>query len=144
MLRTLDRNLRTCTFWYVHPTKTQISLYCPHDETLHHWLSKMPAVMILIWLCEYTCWSESTLGKNDQRYVFWRCGSNGYKKRFYIWHSPVSNIPSDKTDILTRVLLNTDMRCLCKQCRSRSVSQLIWIYTVCNAVFEFISTTWIK
>ena len=49
---------------------------------------------------------------------------------------------------LTLVLLNPDMPCLCKQCRSRSVgffrSQLIWIYTVCHSVREFISTIWIK
>ena len=38
--------------------------------------------------------------------------------------------------ILTLVLLNPDLSCLCKQCRSRSVgfsrSQLIWICTVCH------------
>ena len=37
---------------------------------------------------------------------------------------------------LTLVLLNHDIPCLCKQCRSRSVgffrSQLIWICTVCH------------
>ena len=37
---------------------------------------------------------------------------------------------------LTLVLLNPDIHCLCKQCRSRSVgfwrSQLIWIYIVCH------------
>ena len=37
-------------------------------------------------------------------------------------------------DLLTLVLLNLDIPCLCKQCRSRSVgfwrSQLIWIYTL--------------
>ena len=50
---------------------------------------------------------------------------------------------------LTLVLLNPDIPCICKQCRSRSVgfwrrSQLIWICTVCQAVCEFILTTWIK
>ena len=48
---------------------------------------------------------------------------------------------------LTLVVLNPDIPCLCKQCRSRSVgffSWLIWICTVCHSVFEFISTTWIK
>ena len=49
---------------------------------------------------------------------------------------------------LTFVLLNPDIPCLCKQCRSRSVgflrSQLIWICTVCHSVCEFISTVWIK
>ena len=43
--------------------------------------------------------------------------------------------------ILTLVLLNPDIPCLCKQCRTRSVgfwrSQLIWICTVCHSVFEF-------
>ena len=49
---------------------------------------------------------------------------------------------------LTLVLLNLEMHCLCKQCRSRSVgffrSQLIWIFTVCHSVCEFVSTIWIK
>ena len=38
--------------------------------------------------------------------------------------------------VLTLLLLNPDMSCLCKHCRSRSVgfwrSQLIWICTVCH------------
>ena len=42
--------------------------------------------------------------------------------------------PWDKLPILTLVLLNPEMSCLCKECRSRSVgfwrSQLIWICTV--------------
>ena len=49
---------------------------------------------------------------------------------------------------LTQVLLNPDMSCLCKLCRSRSVgffrSQLIWICTVYHKVFEFIATIQIK
>ena len=53
-----------------------------------------------------------------------------------------------ETYILTLVLLNPDILCLCKQYRSRSVgfwrSQLIWICTVCHYVCEFVSTTWIK
>ena len=52
------------------------------------------------------------------------------------------------TSVLTLVLLNPDILCLCKQCRSRSVgfwrSQLIWICTVCHSVYKFLSTTWIK
>ena len=50
--------------------------------------------------------------------------------------------------VLTLVLLNPDMPCLCKQGRSRSVgiwrSQLIWIYTVCHLLCRFVSTTLIK
>ena len=50
--------------------------------------------------------------------------------------------------ILTLVLLNLDIPCLCKQCRSRSVgfwrSQLILICTVCHKVCEFIGTIRIK
>ena len=51
--------------------------------------------------------------------------------------------------ILTLVLPNADMPCLCKQCRSRSVgfwrSQLIWICTICQSVNEylFVSKIWI-
>ena len=55
---------------------------------------------------------------------------------------------------LTLILLNLDIPCLCKQCRSRSFgfwrsqlifrSQLIWICTVCHSVCEFISITKIK
>ena len=48
----------------------------------------------------------------------------------------------------TLVLLNRDIPCLCKQCRSRSVgfwgSQLIWICTVCHSVSKFMSTIQIK
>ena len=44
---------------------------------------------------------------------------------------------------LTLVLLNPDIPCLFKQCRSRSVgfwrSQLIWICTVCHLASEFIA-----
>ena len=50
--------------------------------------------------------------------------------------------------VLTLVLLNQDIPCFCKQCRSKSVgfwrSQLIWICTVCHSVCEFVSTTWIN
>ena len=50
--------------------------------------------------------------------------------------------------VLTLVLPNPDIPCLCKQCRSRSSdfwrSQLIWICIVCHSLCEFISTIWIK
>ena len=50
--------------------------------------------------------------------------------------------------ILTLVLLNPDVPCFCKQCRSRSVGfwrrQMIWICTVCHQVCEFVSKIWIK
>ena len=61
--------------------------------------------------------------------------SRGYKFEFQL-----SN--------LTLVLLNPDIPCLCKQCRSRSVgfwrSQLIWICTVCHWECRFIATIRIK
>ena len=48
----------------------------------------------------------------------------------------------------TLVMLNPDILCLCKQCRSRSVgfwrSQLIWLCTVCHLLCEFIATIQIK
>ena len=48
------------------------NLRCPHEETLHHWLSKIRPRKILIRLCECTVWSESSLGTHVRRYVFWR------------------------------------------------------------------------
>ena len=68
-----------------------------------------------------------------------------------IWFYFIFSIFSIRTlchDHLTLALLNLDIPCICKQCRSRSVgfwrSQLIWICTVCHSVCEFISTSWIK
>ena len=40
------------------------SIYCPHEETLHAWLSEMQPVKILIRLLECAGWSESSLGEN--------------------------------------------------------------------------------
>ena len=54
--------------------------------------------------------------------------------RFYLGGKYYNN------KLLTLVLLNLDMSCLFKQCRSRSAgffrSQLIWICTVCPTVFD--------
>ena len=47
---------------------------CPL-ETLHPWLSKMHPVKILIRLCGCAGWSDSLLGAQFQRYVFWPCGA---------------------------------------------------------------------
>ena len=48
--------------------RSLISLRCPHEETLHSWLSK------LIRLHKGSGWSESLLCTHDWRYVFWRHG----------------------------------------------------------------------
>ena len=61
-----------------HP-RSLVSLRCPHEETLHPWLSKMRPVKILIRLRECAGWSESSLGAHVQRSFFWRCGP------FIIW-----------------------------------------------------------
>ena len=46
---------------------------CPHKETLHPWLSKMRPVKILISLRKCCAgWSESLLGAQVRRYVYWR------------------------------------------------------------------------
>ena len=75
--------------------------------------------------------------------------------KIQFWAKPWENWPYVKTQsvhlvsvirILTLVLLNLDMPCFCKQCRSRSVgfcrSKLIWLYTVWDSVL--VSTIWIK
>ena len=68
--------------------------------------------------------------------------------RLYPHHVSMENCRAWEKTLLILVLLNPDIPCLCKQCRSRSVgfwrSQLIWICTVCHLVCEFISTIWIK
>ena len=51
-------------------------LRCPHEETLHPWLSKMRPVKIPIRLRECTGWSESSLGIHAQKYGFLRCSAN--------------------------------------------------------------------
>ena len=58
-----------------HP-RSLIRLRCRQEGTLHHWLSKMCPVKILIRLRECAGWSESSLGAYAQRYVFWRFGSD--------------------------------------------------------------------
>ena len=63
--------------------------------------------------------------------------------------SPFRSLAMTKIHVvLTLVLLNPDIPCLGKQCRSRSVgffrSQLIWICTVCHKVCELKTTIQIK
>ena len=52
------------------------------------------------------------------------------------------------SNLVTLVLLNQNIPCLCKQCRSRSVgfwrSQMIWICTVCHSACDIMSIVWIK
>ena len=59
----MGRNVRKRTFWHMRPTEAQISLLiphsdqslrCPHEVTLHSWLSKLRPVKFLI--------SDSSLG----------------------------------------------------------------------------------
>ena len=52
----------------MRPTKTHQSLYCPHEDCLQHWLSKMCPVKILITLRECAGCSESSPGANIQTY----------------------------------------------------------------------------
>ena len=51
------------------------SFRCSH-KTFHSCLSKTHPVKTLIRLCKWADWSESTLGTNVRKYVFWRSGSN--------------------------------------------------------------------
>ena len=51
-------------------SRSLISLRCPHEETLHPWLSKMRPVKTLIRLRECAGWSETSQGALIRRYVF--------------------------------------------------------------------------
>ena len=75
----------------------------------------------------------------------WKCGIYaGWSPLCFYLHDTLKPLMLR----LTLVLLNPDMSCPYKQCRSRSVgfwrSQLILICTVCHSVYEFMSTIWIK
>ena len=64
---------------------------------------------------------------------------------YFLWKSKIKVLSTVCVNSgSTLVLLNPDMPCLRKQCRSRSVgifkSQLIWICIVCHSVCKFLST----
>ena len=78
----LSRDVRKHTVWHGRTGETKFacaivqsdwSLCCPHEETLPLRMSKMRPVKILIRLCEYAGWSESSLGAHVKKYVFWHC-----------------------------------------------------------------------
>ena len=77
----MSSNLRKRTVWHKHQRRLKSAcasaqsdrnLFCPHEKTLHPWLSKMCQGKILIRLRKCAGWSESSLGAHVQRYVFWR------------------------------------------------------------------------
>ena len=75
----LSHNSRKRTFYHAHQTQTQISLHirtvllessCPHEETFHHWLSKLRPEKIPMRLRKCAVSSESSLGAHVRRFVF--------------------------------------------------------------------------
>ena len=96
--------LLTCVF-NKHSTEPAhlhnlISHHCPHEETLHPWLSKMRPVKILIRLRECAGWSEFLLGRHIRMYFFWRWGS-AYS---YEENDPVHDETYKKTCVNTEYL----------------------------------------
>ena len=88
-------------------------------------------------------WQKVCRGVYSFYFLFSVCS---YVHRFvfrYLYQGFTSKLNFNRCPVL-----NLDMHCLCKQCRSRSVgfwrSQLIWIYTVFHSVCEFVSSAWIK
>ena len=55
-------------------TQSDQCLRCPHEETLHAWLSKIHQEKIPIRLCGYADWSESSQGAHvpKVRFLTWR------------------------------------------------------------------------
>ena len=119
-------NIRKCTFWHWHPAKIQISL------------------------CIHAVWSESSLGAfriaNDTKFLHADNDADNEDRSDCMdvdlnlcWANIQGPVVQNLTKLLanlmlTLVLLNLDISCLCKQCRFRSVGQLIWICTVCHYV----------
>ena len=90
-----SRNVRKRTLWYLHPTKTRISLriraiwlessfsaWKKREKTWHPCLSKMPPVRILIRLHECISCSKSSLRAHVRRYVYFRFGSYSIKSLY--------------------------------------------------------------
>ena len=63
-MRAQQRLRSACAF-----AQSDQSLRCPHEETLHPWLSQKRPVKILIRLRECAGWSESYLGAHVRRYA---------------------------------------------------------------------------
>ena len=82
------------------------SLRCPHEETLHPWLSKMHTMKILIRLRKCAGWSKSSLCAHIQRYVFLRWGSD-LEMHFFGHHSCDSHNFGDKYMFLTFIPANS-------------------------------------
>ena len=76
--------------------------------------------------------------------LFSRKNNKKYHQFVSYWISPETmpwfGVLCPFQSYLTLVLLNLDVFCLCKQCRS----QLIWICTVCYSIGAFIATTWLN
>ena len=53
--------------------QSDLSLRCPHEDTLQPWLPKLCPVKILFRLRECAVWSESSLGAHVRKYFIWRC-----------------------------------------------------------------------
>ena len=123
----------------VHPSSMARVLFYPHLDGLEALEGTLDQRrLIRLWWCA-GWWAFATC---TSFYRFCRAGSYS----FLAISIQMKSDSVDTEDVLTLVLLNPEIHC--KQCRSRSVglwrSQLIWIYTVCHSVREFISTTWIK
>ena len=76
------------------------SLYCPHEETLHPWLSKMRPLKILIRLCECANWSEASLGAHV---LLWNHAYSNIFKKF----TTINRKTSEKNLIFFIFLLKT-------------------------------------
>ena len=92
----------------------------------------------------YICICGQINNQNMQLFMFFLTPSTWMAKKGICWVPGICIMHAfqeiilqmERITALNLVLLNPDIPCLCKQCRSRSVcfcrSQLIWICTVCH------------
>ena len=127
------------------PTKLRVT--CPPSNDTDQ-TAQMCRLIRLIASCSVVAKQYRSFLRDTTEVLFRMCGHADGSEFSLGAHALVGNSMSSSLCILTLVLLNPDIPCLCKQCRSRSVgffrSQLIWICSVCHKVYEFIATNQIK
>ena len=108
------------------------------------WCRCFRCVLLSIW-----CLVRKVLGNCINCINIWLLPSRLFIKNCvtYFWLKKKKKCMSSALEKdLNSCLLNRDISCFHKQCRSRSVgffrSQLIWICTVCHLVCDYVSTTW--
>ena len=129
--------------WFAIIAKAWISLHL-----LAVARAKYKAVLIVTWSLEALCRGSNgdfckQVKTQDNSHLGVRYLCTGYCSLKDLINSDKTGLDPILLPVLILVLLNPDIPCFCKQCRSRSEgfwrSQLIWICTVCHCLWIYIN-----